>query len=107
MHACENPHKEEGGYGLWSATAHRELVWTHHSSPGFWGSGTGAAMVLSSSSLSIWSRVSFFRSIIFWVKSTRNMASVSSSDVGQTRRHKPLYLVLSQHKQFEPLMKHY
>lgn len=53
----------------------------YHSSSGFCGGGTGGKLSLSSSSLSFCANVSFFLSIIFWVKSTRNRPSVSSSDV--------------------------
>lgn len=54
----------------------------YHSSSGFCGGGTGGKLSLSTSSLSL-CRWASLLSIIFWVKSTRNRPSVSSSSVLQ------------------------
>lgn len=54
----------------------------YHSSSGFCGGGTGGKLSLSSSSLSL-CRWASLLSIIFWVKSTRNRPSVSSSSALQ------------------------
>ena len=65
-------------------TLDNEVTKPYHSSSGVWGAGTEDELLLSSSSsslsISFCAAASLFLSIIFWVKSTRNSPSVSSSD---------------------------
>lgn len=71
----------------------------YHSSSGFWGGGMGdkRSLSLSSFSNSFCGCVSLFLSMIFWVKSTRYRASVSSSDEIQQMRNN-WATVLGKHK---------
>lgn len=82
-----------------------QSMWSYHSSSGFSEGGTGDELSCSSSSFSFWASVSLFLSIIFWVKSTRNSPSVSSSDelhnkVNTKYAHFDAVVADIRHKQF-------